>query len=60
MVLRCARCKSYALEFTAQSYTETRLFEGYRCEHCGAEGSYSVHDTTGVSSLDGDIEDDFE
>lgn len=60
MTLRCARCKSYALEFTVQSYTETHLFEGYRCEHCGAEGSYEVDDLTGVSHLDGDLESDFE
>ena len=60
MTLRCARCGSYALEFTVQSYTETSLFEGYRCEICGAEGTYEVNDATGISSLSGDIESDFE
>ena len=58
MTLRCARCGSHALEFTVQSYTETHLYEGYRCENCGAEGSYEVDDVTGSSQLSGDIEDD--
>lgn len=58
MTLRCARCGSYALEFTVQSYTDTHLYEGFRCEDCGATGSYSVDDVTGISNTSGDIESD--
>ena len=58
MTLCCSRCGSHALEFTAQSYTETTLFEGYRCENCGATGSFTANDRTGVSYTEGGIEDD--
>ncbi|EMA44268.1 hypothetical protein [Halococcus saccharolyticus] len=60
MTLRCARCGSYALAFTAQSYTETTLFEGYECEHCGATGSLTANDNTGISYTEGAIESDGE
>lgn len=56
MTLLCSNCGSYALEIEAQSYSDERAFEQFRCEDCGATGSLT-HDSLGTT-LSGNIERD--
>ncbi|WP_435346048.1 hypothetical protein [Haloarchaeobius sp. HRN-SO-5] len=58
MTLRCAQCGSYALSITSQSYTDTRAFESYECDDCGATGSLTHHDNPARTSLSGSLERD--
>jgi len=58
MTLRCSSCGSYALEITAQSYSEKRAFESYKCESCGATGSLTHEDSPPRTMLSGSIEGD--
>jgi len=56
MTLVC-KCGSYALEFTAQSYSDRSAFEAYKCEACGATGSLAYDEYDG-ERLSGCLETD--
>jgi len=58
MTLQCSNCGSYALEITAQSYSDKRAFESYKCESCGATGNLTHEDSPPRTTLSGSIKRD--
>jgi hypothetical protein len=58
VTLRCSNCRSYALEITEQSYSDTSAFEAYECKDCGATGNLTHEDNPPRTTLSGDIERD--